>query len=1699
MAVRVLLSMRWWMIAGFLCAQGALVAQDRLIFQRFGMVDGLSQNTVNCIAQDRKGFLWIGSSAGLDKYDGHGFRAYAHDPSNPNSLSNNYVASMIVDRAGMLWIGTRNGGLNRFDPDRETWRRYRSDPDRAGLSSNVVQALAEDEQGRVWIGSDKGLDCLDPQTGAWIQYRHDPDDSASLPGDNILALADAGEIIWVGSDAGLAQLDKRTGVAIRYPVGADDARALKAAATPAVWVDRQGVLWSVTGDSLHRLDEDGRFTRYAFRGAALKTLFQDRDDIFWVGSARGLYTFDPNTGNQRRYTKDDGDPRSLGGDNILAVFEDRGGVLWVGSATGGLSKHNNVHAKFKAFQHRGDDPNSLSGDKVFSFLEDSTKAFWVGAHNGLNRMDGETFTRYLSDEAEPNSLGRGSVWCLFEDSRGRVWAGTDDGLSLYRRDTDDFARFKSVEDDSTTLSHGRVFDLAEGSDGFLWVGTLNGLNRFDPETGACQRFSAGEQPGDLSDETIWSLQFDRRGALWIGTQSGGVNRLDPGAGQFVHFRADPNDPKSLSGDRVLALCEDSRGVVWLGTEGGLSAYLSDGQGFESYRKEDGLSSDLIYAMVEDSQGNLWLGTGKGLSRFDPKLREFFNYTMKDGLLDDEFNLGAAYRADSNKLYFGTLKGFHVFSPEGLGSNQHRPPVHFTELAVLRGGDRPPERRSLLDERPGDTIELSYRDEVVSVAFAALDFVSPAQNQYAYKLEGLHDDWISTQDPNATFINLPAGHYTLRVKAANNDGLWNEEGDQLALWITPAPWRTIWAYLLYALIVAGMVLAYLHAQKRKLAQERWVNERLRRFDRLKDEFLANTSHELRTPLNGMIGLVESLIDGVAGKLQPRAVENLSMVLSSGKRLASLVNDILDFSKLKNHSLELRRRAVDMHALTDVVLTLSQPLVGHKDVKLINAVRRNGPPVSGDENRLQQIMHNLVGNAIKFTDKGEVVVSAETRGNALMITVSDTGVGIPRAHFESIFQSFEQVDGSDERSQSGTGLGLAITKQLVELHHGEIWVESQVNKGSKFTFTAPLASDGQEVVQLTGENALLNKISHIAFTDPAPVARGAAVKAIAEQGVFSVLIVDDEQVNLQVLVNHLSMRNYNLTLAASGAEALSLLEGPRRFDLVLLDIMMPRVTGYEVCEKIRKRFPVHELPVIFLTAKDQVADLVRGFELGANDYLVKPISKEELLLRVETHLALLDVNQHLEQKVDERTRELRVKNKELENIDRIVQAINREIGLENLLEALLKQGLILFPNAEKGAIFIWDDKANLFKVSATTGHDWKQLQNVTYDYGELIDRFTRDAQELAKGVFLIRESEDVQPRPCVEGGPAPKCMLAMAVMLQESFVGFLELDSYSRADDFEDSDIDRLARFREHAVSAIAKARTLKELQEKNEEIMRTQKQMLMQEKMASLGTLTAGVAHEIKNPLNFVNNFSELCMGLTRDLKQTLADVKFKLNEEEQERLDELIVDLEENANLINVHGNRANNIVQSMMMLSQGQSAERQKVDLNMLLEKYANLAYHGRLLKRDAANVALCKDLDPAVGEIEVAPPNLGRVIINLVNNAYDTVVEKHKLLGEGFSPEITLRSRNLGYGAEICVRDNGMGVSRENQEKIFNPFFTTKPTGRGNIGLGLSICFDIVVQEHGGEIKINTQEGDFTEFVLFLPNSPSLVADKSKAALGS
>ncbi|WP_077341550.1 response regulator [Pseudocolwellia agarivorans] len=1259
-------------------------------FSHFSLEDGLSQATAQTMLYDSQGFLWVGTTDGLNKYDGYQFKVYRHNPDDNKSISSNDLISSLEDSAGNLWFGTNGQGITLFDKKTEGFTHFKFlENESTSLSHGVVKTIAQDKKGGLWFGTKKGLNHLVRPSDKFIHFNHPLETGINASDLDINYLLPDNNKIWIATaNSGLFYFDLVSQSFTAIPVD-----NVSSTITSMVKFNGTQIMLG-TDDGVAFLDINAlkviaHKPLSILKNQYISSLLLEGDNL-WIGTKNGGYVYNVKSKSLSHFTHQENKNKSLSHAEITTLTKDRFGGVWVGTFVKGLNRFDRSTIQFN---HSNTENTSLSSNIVLSFLEKKNRLLIGTYGGGLNIYDRKSNTYELRKTIidNTNSISSDVITALVAEDDNTFWVGTiGGGVNKFNIVENSISHYVNTPDNLKSLSNNNVLTLFKSKTGELWVGTWGGgLNRFDSEGDYFKRYTHEvNNKNSISDDSIWAIYEDNNGFLWLGTESGGLNKFDPQTNIFTHYLNDVNNKKSLSHNYVLSILQAKNGTLWIGTKGGLNKFDPISESFIHYREKDGLANDSVVGIIEDLDGNLWLSTNKGLSKFNPKTERFKNYDNNDGVQHTEFNALSYYKSKRGEVFFGGVNGYNHFYPENIKDDTSIPQVVLTDFFLLNKPVRIANKRNLLNDTelnkissnktkqpieednfalPAainelDELTLSYHEKVIAFEFAALHFAEPMNNQYAYKLEGFDSEWIYTDAKNrrATYTNIPAGNYVFKVKASNGDGYWNEEGKTIKLNVLPPLWETWWAYTLYLIAILGIIFFLIYRQHIKHLREQALNIRLTRVDKLKDEFLANTSHELRTPLNGIIGLAESLIDGIAGKLPDKATHDLSMVVSSGYRLSNLINDILDFSKLKNHSLTLQTKPIDLCSMVNVVIALSKPTVKNKKLLLVNNISADFPPVMADEDRVQQILFNLIGNAIKYSLSGEVTVSANVIGKKAFIRVKDTGIGIEASELESLFDSFKQAEHTELKLEGGTGLGLAVTKQLVELHGGSIEVSSiplpDENHGSCFSFYLNLASkkeiketEGSAVLTNTLEQSLVtlqpldDEIDYFFNMSDSEKYLGTADN---KERTFSILIVDDDPINRQVLANHLIPKGYQLTQALGGQEALDIIEKEsenlppeqRPFDLVLLDVMMPKVDGYQVCQKIRETYSVNELPIIFLTAKNQVADLVESFSAGGNDYLTKPISKYELLSRVETHLKLLDINRNLERQVKERTLEL-----------------------------------------------------------------------------------------------------------------------------------------------------------------------------------------------------------------------------------------------------------------------------------------------------------------------------------------------------------------------------------------------------------------------------------------------------------------------------
>jgi signal transduction histidine kinase/ligand-binding sensor domain-containing protein/CheY-like chemotaxis protein len=1098
-------------------------------FQRLMLADGLSQSSILSMHQDSRGFVWLGTQDGLNRYDGRQIVTFKADPENPNSISDVNAWCITEDPSGDLWVGTEGGGFNRFDRQTETFTAFRNVPGGSGYLD--VRAIVADSTGAIWIGTmGDGLLRFDPASEEVIRYGADGPVQASLPSAQVHSLLLLeGRQLWVGTGAGLTCLDAATGRMTHYLSDPLDECSLPVGEVLALAPGAGGGLWVGTAGGLGLLDVGtGRTRQYRFDfgdggkspSMAVSAVTETATGHVWVGTQhRGALQLDLETGRWRSFANDPQDPASLSDNEVYSLMMDRAGVLWIGSSNGA----NRLDTKAKQFFHisnQGSSEARLSNACVWSMWETRDRKLWIATESGLNILDPTTglIHQVWADPDDPNRPSYDSFIEVVEDSLGGIWLGARDGaLNRYDPSSGHFQRFAPDPGNPGAIGDDRVFAICSDRQDRVWIGTMQGLECYDLNTGLFHRYE--HDPATVSGipaGSVRELDLDSQDRLWMSIWGDGVACLDPVTGRFQHFRHEQGDRRSLSSNVVLSISSDHRNRIWLGTATGLNLLDPETGLCHWYTMEDGLPNNTIYRVEEDTAGRLWVATNFGLARFDPDRGRISNYVERDGIQDNEFNMGASHPGRSGLMYFGGINGLTAFYPDSIRSNPFVPEVALTDFRIFNkpvpvgaaaGG------RVILDQAISETghIELLHTDHVISFEFSVLHFASPLKNNFAYIMEGFETQWNEVGNRNhATYTNLPPGNYIFRVRGSNNDGVWNDDGVSVTVHVTPPFYRRAWFVISVMLLIAGTVYgAHRYrmrlldvknkllerrvaertedltvaneALQQEIAMRQRVEDELREArnnavaaTRAKSEFLANMSHEIRTPMNGVLGMTSILLDTSMSSDQREYAE---AIYSSANNLLIIINDILDFSKIEAGKLNLETIEFDLFDVLDRVTEMLGYKAQEKGLDFTCVIDPEVPRIlRGDPGRVTQILINLSNNAVKFTSEGGVAINVGLKGwwddgVEVVFAVKDTGVGIPADRLDKIFESFTQVDASVTRRFGGTGLGLAIVRQLAELMDGQVWAESTEGQGATFRFTVRLRAAAQEPRPAPGEKMLI----------------------------------------------------------------------------------------------------------------------------------------------------------------------------------------------------------------------------------------------------------------------------------------------------------------------------------------------------------------------------------------------------------------------------------------------------------------------------------------------------------------------------------------------------------------------------------------------------------------------------------------------------
>ncbi len=1077
--------LRVWRCLGLalMCAGAAVVATGERMpetrsprLRHLTVEDGLAHNVVYAVVQDAVGFMWFGTQDGLCRYDGTRFEEFRHDPDDPSSLASDDISDLLVDSSGELWIGTWGGGLDRFDPHTEGFHHV---PIGLGdLGDDRIHDIVEDRNGDIWVGTFAGgLSRLDTANGTVVTFTHDPADPQSLPSDRVWAVEeDRYGQLWVGTDAGLARWKEDEGGFDTWQRGRDGGHGLPCNIVRALAVDRLGVLWVGTETGLRALDRGAdRLRRPDGAGMELladlpvNTIVSDHTGDLWVGSyGAGLVHVDRASGSVQQHVNRVVEPWSLASNDVQGLFQDHSGVLWIATRGGGVDRLDLKPAKFQVVAFDPTHSGEVGHQPVHAVLRDSSKHLWVGTLGGLDRYDP------ARGRWEHYDLGHGvageSIQSLYEDSDGVLWATVwKRGLCRLLPAEDQFECLPVDPAVPSALASDRAGPIVEGPQGRIWVGTLQGLHVVDREHGTVVARYAAEpdRDGSLTDSFVTALLQARSGAIWVGTEAGGLHRLVPGTEWFEVIQHRRHDPASLSSNRILSLWEDAAGLVWVGTARGLDRLDPSTLRSRRYGVDDGFTSNTIVSIIGDRTGRLWCGTNRGLCVVNGDSVRC--YTPSDGLQGWTFSTGACTLDSDGLMYFGGLSGLNVFDPDAVRDNPNVPRI-VVRCLMMRGAEGGFDAVRL---RPDEEVTLSWQENFFTVRFAALDYTDPERNRYEYQLEGFDATWVRAgARAEATYTGVPPGSYLFRVRGCNSDGVWNDAGASFELVITPPVWQRWWFRLLAAALVVGLVAGGVRWRVRALEADRErledlvsertsaLEERQRELEQLnekKNEFLGFVAHDLRSPLGMIVGWATVLKRRAErGRLdEDRTVTDIDRIVHVADQMSRLVAELLDISAIESGTVSLDRQIQPLGPLLEECVRRYQPLAADKGIDLDLEAPGIEIDVPMDRERVLEVVDNLVSNALKFTfPGGSVRIGFQRRNGAAEVHVADTGQGLSAEDLMKAFTSFGRLSATPTAGEPSTGLGLAIVKKIVEMHGGEVSVDSEVERGSTFRFTLPM---------------------------------------------------------------------------------------------------------------------------------------------------------------------------------------------------------------------------------------------------------------------------------------------------------------------------------------------------------------------------------------------------------------------------------------------------------------------------------------------------------------------------------------------------------------------------------------------------------------------------------------------------------------------
>lgn len=1210
---------------------GNIFSQNKYRLKNISTTDGLSQSSVIAIHQDKFGQMWFGTRDGLNKYDGSKFTIFRNDVTNKHSISNNDILSIEEDNTGKIWVGTYNG-LNCYDPVANTFTRYLHTKSIHTISGNAIWSIKEigDE---MWFGTSKGLTIYNKKSKQFTSSFHSDTDISSLPSNNIITILKSkkGEI-WIGTTKGLCLLTSRKNgkfVFKNYPLNAVDQLNVQAIAE-----DVSGNLWIGTKNKgLLKFDKTSNAfvsflsdEKYREINTDIRSLAFDNQGSLWIGAYDGIYIL----GKDKSLQTINNSNNSNGIDKVKSVFMDRKGSVWIGCYYKGVNIWDISNVNFSNY-NQNSKKIPMSFDVVSSIIADKNQNIYFGTEGGgitIYNKNTEA-VNYINSKSGQTIKNDIKSMCLSGDI---LWIGTfSKGLSAYNINSKRMEDNRISSDLNTQLKESGVYSIKSEGNDILWIGTFGkGLIRYNTLSKTFEVIGNDiEKPNYLTNNIVRAILVDQKKGIWVATQNGlnyiPLPNFTPNKYTIKHYFF---DSASLSGDDILTLFQDSQKKIWVGTKAKGLHYF-DGKKFNKINLRVGNTViTSIHSILEDDDKNLWISTNQGIIKYNTVLKNVVIYDQKDGLASNEFNDNAALKLDSNQFYFGSPSGATYFDAKKISLNPYAPQVLITNLKIKNETIHANDSVGILEKSIGytKTITLDYDKANFSIDFAIPNYIRSKNNQYSYRLVGLENNWTTTKSTEAIFAIQNPGTYTFEVRGANNDGVWNKTPTTLTVIVKPAPWRSIWAFLLYGIVIGLALYGLIWIMKskarlkQKLELEYLETKRIEENNIAKLDFFTNISHEFRTPLTLILGPLQQILANYNGTNE--MYKKLLVIEGSANHLLSLINRLMDFRKLENHQVTLESAEGNIVKFTKEIFLSFIEYAKDGGYNYTFESSQEEILVYFDRYKLERVFYNLISNAFRYTPKGgniHLKIAHDTEN--LFIAVEDSGVGIAPEHIDKIFDLFFEVpmhNNVQKNYNKGTGIGLSIVKNIVKLHKGNIEVTNKETEGVVFTVTLPLGrahlSDNEIITDFKISDDIDQykaQLETAAITEPEDIE-----DFVVSDEKQTILIVEDHKV-LRSFMKNLLKKEYNIIEAENGKVAFekALQHVP---NLIISDVIMPEMVGTELCSKIKENLKTSHIPVILLTSRTSLVYKFEGLESGADDYISKPFNLIEFKLRVKNIL-------------------------------------------------------------------------------------------------------------------------------------------------------------------------------------------------------------------------------------------------------------------------------------------------------------------------------------------------------------------------------------------------------------------------------------------------------------------------------------------------